>query len=488
MTPQELCTQRSGDSVSAEKSPDACKTDDRKTPWRSVYVAALCSFIQSLQYGLFFSSLWPYLKSLDSTVNEAFFGYVVAVYSLGQCLASPIFGYWSNRIKQIRSPTIFGLNMMLLGNLIYLVMDILPSGYRYAMAVSRMLIGIGSSNGVLLRAYASTASISPDRSRAIGCVAAGIAVGLVIGPGLQALFTPLGTEGVHVLLGWSLTMYKAPALLAAIVNVCGILLMFFAFDEQYAGLKEDDESAPLPPADLIAVAICVVTRFTQLSASANIETLGSAYSMLMFDLSAPEAVSVNSISQAVQGIAAAVILLPFLFSDIGKRLRQRTVNIACILGFLAFQLITYPWDFGGPHVTAHRENSPAGGCDANRFSWCSTMPRINIWLYYSSLCLIFEATFAFSNVVLPTLYSKIIGPRRQGTMQGIFQMSGSVARMTIPILLNFVYTYSGPKGVWQVEITLLSLTLVLWFMFLPRLVPLEKLSRPEKVVIPKEIA
>ncbi|KAK6043275.1 hypothetical protein COOONC_19220, partial [Cooperia oncophora] len=287
---------------------------------------------------------------LDPTVSETFFGYVVAIYSLGSCLASPVFGYWSNRIKQIRIPTIFGLNMMLLGNLVYLIIDILPTGHRYGMAASRILIGIGSSNAVLLRAYASTASISADRSRSIGCVAAGIAAGLVIGPepsipGLQALFTPLGEDGIQLLFGWSLDMYKAPALLASIVNICGILLMSFVFEESYAGLKEDKEAKELPPADLIAVAVCIVTRFTQLSVSTNIETLGSAYSMLMFDFSATDAVRVNATSQAVQGVAAAIILLPFLFLDIGKRLRQRTVNIACLLGFIAFHLITYPWGF-----------------------------------------------------------------------------------------------------------------------------------------------
>ncbi|VDK84266.1 unnamed protein product [Cylicostephanus goldi] len=114
------------------------------TPWRSVYVAALCSFVQAIQYGLFFSSLWPYLKSLDPTVSETFFGYIVAIYSLGQCIASPVFGYWSNRIKQVRAPTIFGFNMMLFGNLIYLFMDFLPHGYGYTMAISRALVGIGS--------------------------------------------------------------------------------------------------------------------------------------------------------------------------------------------------------------------------------------------------------------------------------------------------------------------------------------------------------
>ncbi|VDL66906.1 unnamed protein product [Nippostrongylus brasiliensis] len=143
-------------------------------------------------------------------------------------------------VASVRLPTIFGLNMMLLGNLIYLIIDVLPTGHRYGIAMSRILIGIGSSNGVLLRAFASTASTSADRSRAIGCVTAGIAVGLVVGPGLQALFTPLGEDGVQ-LLGWSLNMYKAPALLAAVVNIVGIIVMHFAFDERYAGIRDDDE-------------------------------------------------------------------------------------------------------------------------------------------------------------------------------------------------------------------------------------------------------
>lgn len=364
--------------------------------------------------------------------------------------------------------------MMLLGNLIYLMIDTLPTGHRYGMALARVLIGIGSSNGVLLRAYASTASLSVDRSRAIGCVTAGIAVGLVIGPGLQALFTPLGEEGIELLFGFNVNMYKAPALLAAIVNVGGVLMMYFAFEERYAGLKEDEEAKELPSADFIAVAVCIVTRFTQLSVSTNIETLGSAYSMLMFDLSAPNAVRVNSISQAVQGVAAAVILLPFLFMDIGKRLKQRTVNIACIFGFLAFHLITYPWGFINATVTIHHQESEYGGCDASRFSWCESTPHVNFWLYYVTLCFVFESTFAFSNVVLPTLFSKIIGPRRQGTMQGVFQMSGSLARMVQPVIINIIYAHWGPRGVWHLEIAQLGLTLALWVVFLKRLVPLEK--------------
>ncbi|VDP48434.1 unnamed protein product [Heligmosomoides polygyrus] len=118
--------------------------------------------------------------------------------------------------------------------------------------------------------------------------------------------------------------------------------------------------------------------------------------------------------------------------------------------------------------------SEYGGCDASRFSWCESTPHVNFWLYYVTLCFVFESTFAFSNVVLPTLFSKIIGPRRQGTMQGVFQMSGSLARMVQPVIINIIYAHWGPRGVWHLEIAQLGLTLALWVVFLKRLVPLEK--------------
>uniref|UniRef100_A0A1I7X3P3 ShKT domain-containing protein n=1 Tax=Heterorhabditis bacteriophora TaxID=37862 RepID=A0A1I7X3P3_HETBA len=40
------------------------------------------------------------------------------------------------------------------------------------------------------------------------------------------------------------------------------------------------------------------------------------------------------------------------------------------------------------------------------------------------------------NIALSTLFSKIIGPRRQGTIQGIFQMSGSSGRMMAPLIIR----------------------------------------------------
>uniref|UniRef100_A0A914DM25 Major facilitator superfamily (MFS) profile domain-containing protein n=1 Tax=Acrobeloides nanus TaxID=290746 RepID=A0A914DM25_9BILA len=74
---------------------------------------------------------------------------------------------------------------------------------------------------------------------------------------------------------------------------------------------------------------------------------------------------------------------------------------------------------------------------------------------------------------MSTLFSRIIGPRRQGTQQGMLQMSGSVARMAGPILISFLYTQYGPRIAWIMEGGVILLTVSLWMIFYRRMVPLK---------------
>ncbi|VDN33046.1 unnamed protein product [Cylicostephanus goldi] len=74
-----------------------------KTPWKSIYLAGACSFVQAAQFSIYISSMWPYLRTLDPDAVETQFGYIVALYSFAQCISAPCFGYWSNRIEQVRT-------------------------------------------------------------------------------------------------------------------------------------------------------------------------------------------------------------------------------------------------------------------------------------------------------------------------------------------------------------------------------------------------
>lgn len=82
---------------------------------------------------------------MDPSISESFFGYIIAVYSVGQIISSPLFGYWSNRIKGVRLPIVIGFIFMLVGNMIYLTLEFADVPYRGAfLIVSRLLLGIGS--------------------------------------------------------------------------------------------------------------------------------------------------------------------------------------------------------------------------------------------------------------------------------------------------------------------------------------------------------
>lgn len=81
--------------------------------------------------------------------------------------------------------------------------------------------------------------------------------------------------------------------------------------------------------------------------------------------------------------------------------------------------------------------------------------------------------FPSINITLNTLFSKILGPRRISTHQGLLQTTGAVARLTGPLLISSLYTISGLRLSWTLEIILLSFVIVCWLKFYDRMVPLQ---------------
>lgn len=225
---------------------DRCRivSNDREDPepqthWRSIYVATALSFVGAVQFSLYFSALWPYMKKVDHDISEKFFGFTVAVYSLGQVISAPLFGAWSNKIKEVRKPLTCGLTLMLVGNVVYIFMEILPFQKRYILLITRFIVGAGSGNVALLRSYASTASHKLDRSRAIAFVTCGQAVGQTLGPLFQLFFTPFHYPGIKLFGLFHLNLYTLPSYLACVINICGVIALYRLFEEKYVDLVEE---------------------------------------------------------------------------------------------------------------------------------------------------------------------------------------------------------------------------------------------------------
>ncbi|CAI4226883.1 unnamed protein product [Auanema sp. JU1783] len=471
----------------SENDEDTLSTSEYQTPWISIYIAGICAFIQAVQFSIYASSMWPYLRKLDPLISESSYGTILTAYSIAQCVGAPTFGVWSNKIKQIRLPLFVGFTSMTLGNAIYLLLERVPiSWIIFVMMATRFTVGAGSGNITLLRAYVSTVSTKDDRMRAVSCVSGGIAVGSMIGPALQLLFTPLGENGFSVFGFFQFNVYTGPAILSLILNLAGIFLVKFCFNETILPFDCEDGSKPgsRVRADVLALFIIIATRFSQIFLHSTTDMINSPFTMMMFEFTKEEAVKYNALVYAVAGSLGALMYVFFIVFNVGKRLNSRACCILAQITFVIMFIATYQWPFLSKKVGLRVDGSDYG-CDSDRFTWCENLTVNSIWLYYAFYIFVFGISYALLNATLNTLYSHIIGPQRQGTLQGIFQVAGSIARIIAPLNTSYLYTKSGPRIVWGVEAVEAAAVLSLWFIFFRRLIPYEesqkKKTKPTEV-------
>lgn len=106
------------------------------------------------------------------------------------------------------------------------------------------------------------------------------------------------------------------------------------------------------------------------------------------------------------------------------------------------------------------------------------MTRVNMWVYYGLNAVLLGVSMASINVTMNTLFSRVIGPRMQGTQQGMMAMVEGASRMTGPLLMGYLYSRYGPRWVWALEMGLIATMMGIWVSCYRRLVPLK---------IPKEL-
>ncbi|TKR62936.1 hypothetical protein L596_026833 [Steinernema carpocapsae] len=467
--------------------------DVPKTDWKSLYIAAFLAFSAAVQFSLYFTSMWPYLQTIDPDATEEFFGLCVAAYSIALCIASPLFGYWSNRIKQIRLPMTVGIISMFLGNLIYLSCELIPTNPRYFLFFGRFLTGIGSANIPLLRAYTSTSCNPKDRARAMSLVTGGIATGTMIGPALQLFFTPLSYPGWVIFPNFSINMYTACAYMSCIMNGLSFFTLYYLFVEIYAGIHKDNvvknestddstvDSVKLPKFDKLAALICNITKFAQQFVFTNVEIIGSPYAMTVFAFTNQQTIQAGSIAQTGLGVSAVLIFAAFLIFKLNRYVKYRICIVSALFLLLGFLLVTFPWPFLPGEIVTHTNEDLANGthevvgCNVDKLDWCETTKAVNPWIYYIAFCLAVGVSYPMIDISLNTLYGKILGPRRQGFMQGLLQVSAGLARIIGPIMIGFLYSGYGPKFIWAFQTFVLGVTILLWAVFHKRMVALKVL-------------
>lgn len=85
-----------------------------------------------------------------TNATPLFLGWVVASYSFGQLVASPLLGFWADK-RPMREPLFFALTLNVVFSLVYCYTGAIPAGISgYVLIVARALVGFGAGNSCVL--------------------------------------------------------------------------------------------------------------------------------------------------------------------------------------------------------------------------------------------------------------------------------------------------------------------------------------------------
>ncbi|EPB66926.1 hypothetical protein ANCCEY_13981 [Ancylostoma ceylanicum] len=103
--------------------------------------------------------------------------------------------------------------------------------------------------------------------------------------------------------------------------------------------------------------------------------------------------------------------------------------------------------------------------------------RIGTWvpmgLYLFNFGILQGMAYPLISAPSNTLLSEILGPRKQGTIQGLFAFTGSMAQFIVPIFSTSLFETSGYKYIMVYHLVIIAFAALMAFILRKRLVPLE---------------
>ncbi|XP_047429464.1 major facilitator superfamily domain-containing protein 8 [Mugil cephalus] len=456
-----------------DASSDGSEDEDCRSRWRSIRVMYFTMFLSSVGFTIVITSLWPYLQKIDENADASFLGWVVAAYSVGQMVASPMFGLWSN-YRPRREPLVCSIFINLSANIYYAYAYLPKNNNKFHILMSRAFVGFGAGNVAVVRSYVAGATSLKERTSAMANMSACQALGFILGPALQACLSFIGEHGVTVkVIQLQLNMYTSPALLAAAFGIINILLVVlvlkehrvddhgrhirainYTSEDRVSIIEENEE-----PIDQMAVLTSNVLFFIVMFIFAVFETIATPLTMDMFSWTRKQAVLYNGIILCCIGFESIVVFL--VVKVAAQRFGDRPMLLAGLAIIFCGFFILLPWGNQYPKiqwadlknnslvsqmsaaVISSNSSLEPTGCPYEQ-TWCQYTPAINLAQYISSDFLI-GVGYPACNVMSYTLYSKILGPKPQGVYMGWLTASGSGARTLGPVFVSQVYTILGPR-------------------------------------------
>ncbi|KAM8928175.1 major facilitator superfamily domain-containing protein 8 isoform 4-T4 [Lycaon pictus] len=445
-----------GDRTTGSREWDILETEDHyKSRWRSIRILYLTMFLSSVGFSIVIMSIWPYLQKIDQTADASFLGWVIASFSLGQMVASPVFGLWSN-YRPRKEPLIISLSISVAANCLYAYVHVPASHNKYYMLVARGLVGFGAGNVAVIRSYIAGATSLQERTSSMANTSACQALGFILGPEHHVDDSGRQCKNVN-------------------------------FEEA----STDEVQVPQGNIDQVAVVATNIVFFVILFIFALFETIVTPLTMDMYAWTREQAVLYDGIILAALGVEALIIFMGIKL--LSKKIGERAILLGGFIVVWVGFFILLPWGnhfpkiqwedlhntsipnttFGEIIITLWKSpkedhNEGPTGCPIGQ-AWCFYTPMIHLAQFLTSAVLI-GIGYPSCNVMSYTLYSKILGPKPQGVYMGWLTASGSAARILGPVFISQVYTSWGPRWAFSLVCGIVMLTIILLGVVYRRLV------------------
>lgn len=389
----------------------------------TLIVIFLTIFIDLLGFGI----IIPLLPSFSVNVlhiNEFTIGLIAGIYSLMQFLFTPVWGYLSDRYG--RKPI---LVMSLIGSVVSnLLLAFVFSGIILSASIlilARAFAGIFAANISAAQAVISDVTSHEERTKGIGMISAAFALGFVFGPSIGGVLSQ--NFG-----------YSFPVYISAALSLIAALLCIFIFKETLSKeiqLKNRLSKRKYNPFNLKIFLTALSNKsygkymiifFVAVFSFSNIFGTFQLFAERKEGLNMNQAEIGYIFSfMGVMGALVQIFLLKIINKKIGE---ENTLILGSFIAIFGLGLIGYSTNL--------------------------------IFLLF--VIVILSVGNGLNNTVSISMLSQSVGKEEQGTILGINQSLGSLARFLGPVWGGFVYQFLGYKypfitgGLFMLIITLYS--------------------------------
>ncbi|EGC31595.1 hypothetical protein DICPUDRAFT_57630 [Dictyostelium purpureum] len=403
----------------------------KKQENRSINMMVLTVFLQSIGFTLTMPSMYDYLYNDDPNHNT-YFSFIVASYSLGQFIGSPIFGKWSNR-RNSGEPLIASIAISVIGSILYAVTyEFKTMGFVGVMVAARFIVGFGAGNVSVCRAYASEMATLENKTIVMSKMSGAQGVGFVLGP---IIGTVLNFINFHIK-GLVVNGYTAPGYLQVLIAVINILVVVFLFkdcrdlkkrnapkQEESRGLLDDeqglDNQKPNQEQAIFPIILSIYLFAVVISIFAVFETILTIMTKQYYGW---EKIP-NGLILGGSGILSIVVFIIISRPFIKKIEDRKTAIFGFINLFVALIILT-------------NYNHPLGKE--------TILPKVQLFIgtFFVSV------GYPIASSLVYAIFSKILNPNSPtvGTKMGWLTAGGSLARMVGPIWAEAIWDSTGSQG------------------------------------------